>query len=108
MSGTSCGRRPGHADRAVEVAALCHGGPQAGGRRDAVDAVVALLRQFLGVPDARGQDIYAVTAPLVVEAVHRILGGQTRTIGVASAGEIFDAAGFLGALSSHLSVELLR
>jgi hypothetical protein len=57
---------------------------------------------------ARGQDIYAVTAPLAVEAVHRILTGQTRTVGVASAGEIFDAVGFLGALSSHLSVELLR
>ncbi|MEU9573779.1 saccharopine dehydrogenase NADP-binding domain-containing protein [Streptomyces massasporeus] len=57
---------------------------------------------------ARGQDIYAVTAPLAVEAVHRILTGQTRTVGVASAGEIFDAAGFLRALSSHLSVELVR
>ncbi|MFD5337717.1 saccharopine dehydrogenase family protein [Streptomyces hawaiiensis] len=57
---------------------------------------------------ARGQDIYAVTAPLAVEAVHRILTGRTRTVGVASAGEIFDAADFLRALSSHLSVELLR
>ncbi|MFJ4561467.1 saccharopine dehydrogenase family protein [Streptomyces massasporeus] len=57
---------------------------------------------------ARGQDIYAVTAPLAVEAVHRILTGQTRTAGVASAGEIFDADGFLRALSSHLSVELFR
>jgi hypothetical protein len=57
---------------------------------------------------ARGQDIYAVTAPLAVEAVHRILTGQTRAVGVASAGEIFDAADFLRALSSHFSVELLR
>ncbi|GGJ72337.1 saccharopine dehydrogenase [Streptomyces brasiliensis] len=55
---------------------------------------------------ARGQDIYAVTAPLAVEAVHRILTGQTRTVGVASAGEIFDASGFLRALSSHISLEL--
>lgn len=55
---------------------------------------------------ARGQDIYAVTAPLAVEAVHRILTGQTRTVGVASAGEIFDAAGFLRALSPHVLVEL--
>ncbi|MFF9866461.1 saccharopine dehydrogenase family protein [Streptomyces sp. NPDC013953] len=55
---------------------------------------------------ARGQDIYAVTAPLAVEAVDRILTGRTRTTGVASAGEIFDAADFLRALSSHLSVEL--
>ncbi|MFF5252553.1 saccharopine dehydrogenase family protein [Streptomyces leeuwenhoekii] len=55
---------------------------------------------------ARGRDIYAVTAPLVVEAVDRILTGRTRTTGVASAGEIFDAPGFLQALSAHLSVEL--
>lgn len=55
---------------------------------------------------ARGRDIYAITAPLAVEAVHRILTGQTRTVGVASAGEIFDAPDFLRALSTHLSVEL--
>ncbi|MVO85261.1 NAD(P)H-binding protein [Streptomyces sp. p1417] len=54
---------------------------------------------------ARGQDIYAVTAPLAVEAVHRILTGRTRTVGVASAGEIFDARDFLGALSGHLAVD---
>ncbi|WP_214323811.1 saccharopine dehydrogenase family protein [Nonomuraea sediminis] len=56
---------------------------------------------------ASGQDIYAVTAPLAVEAVERILTGRTRTTGVASAGEMFDAADFLRALSSHLSLELL-
>ncbi|MET9894745.1 saccharopine dehydrogenase NADP-binding domain-containing protein [Streptomyces sp. NPDC006465] len=55
---------------------------------------------------ARGQDIYAITAPLAVEAVDRILTGRTRTVGVASAGEIFDAADFLRALSAHLSLEL--
>lgn len=55
---------------------------------------------------ARGQDIYAVTAPLAVEAVDRILTGRTRTAGVASAGEIFDAPDFLRALSSHISLEL--
>ncbi|WP_156726784.1 saccharopine dehydrogenase family protein [Streptomyces apocyni] len=55
---------------------------------------------------ARGQDIYAITAPLVVEAVDRILTGRTRagaeTVGVASAGAIFDAAEFLRALSPHI------
>ncbi|MFF4532267.1 saccharopine dehydrogenase family protein [Streptomyces sp. NPDC001407] len=56
---------------------------------------------------ARGRDIYAVTAPLAVEAVDRILAGRTKTVGVASAGEIFDAPDFLRALSPHLSVELL-
>ncbi|MGW3342617.1 saccharopine dehydrogenase family protein [Nonomuraea rubra] len=55
---------------------------------------------------ATGQDIYAVTAPLVVEAVERVLTGRTRTAGVASAGEIFDAPDFLRALSAHLSVDL--
>ncbi|GAA1593087.1 saccharopine dehydrogenase NADP-binding domain-containing protein [Kribbella sancticallisti] len=55
---------------------------------------------------ARGQDIYAVTAPLAVEAVQRILTGRTRTTGVASAGAMFDAADFLRALAPHVSVEL--
>jgi hypothetical protein len=53
---------------------------------------------------ASSRDIYAVTAPLAVEAVHRIFTGQTRTVGVASAGEIFDAPDFLRALSSHISL----
>jgi hypothetical protein len=53
---------------------------------------------------ASGQDIYAVSAPLAVEAVHRILSGQVRTSGVASAGEIFDAPDFLRALSAHISL----
>jgi len=52
---------------------------------------------------AVGQDIYAVSAPLAVEAVERILTGRTRTTGVASAGEIFDAPGFLRALSPHVT-----
>ncbi|MEV5752995.1 saccharopine dehydrogenase NADP-binding domain-containing protein [Actinoallomurus sp. NPDC052308] len=55
---------------------------------------------------ASGQDIYAVTAPLAVEAVDRILTGRTRTVGVASAGEIFDAPDFLRALSPRISVEM--
>ena len=53
---------------------------------------------------ASGQDIYAVSAPLAVEAVHRVLTGQTRTTGVASAGAIFDAPDFLRALPSHISL----
>lgn len=56
---------------------------------------------------ARGQDIYAVTAPLAVEAVDRILTGRTGTTGVASAGEIFDAPDFLRALAPHVTVDLL-
>ncbi|MFH8776358.1 MULTISPECIES: saccharopine dehydrogenase family protein [unclassified Streptomyces] len=55
---------------------------------------------------ARGQDIYAVTAPLAVEAVDRILTGQAKTVGVASAGEIFDAPDFLSALTPHITLEM--
>ncbi|MFE9677529.1 saccharopine dehydrogenase family protein [Streptomyces sp. NPDC006259] len=55
---------------------------------------------------AGGQDIYAVTAPLVVEAVHRILTGRTRTTGVASAGALFDAADLLRSLSAHLTLDV--
>ncbi|MFJ9780454.1 saccharopine dehydrogenase NADP-binding domain-containing protein [Amycolatopsis sp. NPDC101161] len=55
---------------------------------------------------ARGEDIYAVSAPLAVEAVERILSGRTKATGVASAGEMFDAAEFLKALHPHIVVEL--
>jgi Saccharopine dehydrogenase NADP binding domain len=53
---------------------------------------------------AAGQDIYAISAPLAVEAVHRILTGRTRTTGVVSAGAVFDAPDFLNALSAHLTL----
>ncbi|MFK8905964.1 saccharopine dehydrogenase family protein [Streptomyces sp. YS-3] len=55
---------------------------------------------------AHGQDIYAVTAPLVVEALDRVLDGRTHAVGVASAGHIFDAPDFLRALSPHITLEL--
>ncbi|WP_260867670.1 saccharopine dehydrogenase [Streptomyces sp. SAJ15] len=53
---------------------------------------------------AAGQDIYAVSAPLAVEAVDRVLTGRTRATGVVSAGAVFDAPDFLRALSAHLSL----
>jgi short subunit dehydrogenase-like uncharacterized protein len=50
-----------------------------------------------------GQDIYAVTAPLVVEAVQRLLTGVPKLHGVVSAGAIGDAASYLSALApAHL------
>ncbi|WEO93054.1 saccharopine dehydrogenase NADP-binding domain-containing protein [Streptomyces sp. FXJ1.172] len=55
---------------------------------------------------ASGQDIYAVTAPLVVEALDRVLTGRTKIVGVASAGEIFDAPNFLYALTPHITLDL--
>ncbi|MFE6940000.1 saccharopine dehydrogenase family protein [Streptomyces chartreusis] len=78
------------------------------GRSDQTFLVDAVVRS--GTAERRatasGRDIYAVTAPLAVEAAHRILTGRTRATGVVSAGEIFDAPDFLRALSPHISVEL--
>lgn len=54
---------------------------------------------------ARGRDIYAVSAPLAVEAVHRVLGGRATMSGVAAAGDMFDAPDFLRALSAHIALE---
>ncbi|MFD4639782.1 saccharopine dehydrogenase [Lentzea sp. NPDC058436] len=48
---------------------------------------------------ASGKDIYAVSAPLAVEATERLLSGRFNTTGVASAGKMFDAQDFLTALS---------
>lgn len=48
---------------------------------------------------ATGRDIYAVSAPIIVEAAERLLTGRANAKGgVASLGEIFDAADFLRAL----------
>jgi hypothetical protein len=48
---------------------------------------------------ATGRDIYAVTAPLIVEATIRIIEGKIRKKGVVSPGEIFDSTDFLQSLS---------
>jgi len=54
---------------------------------------------------ARGRDIYATTAPIVVEATDRILTGLVRATGVVAAGEAFDAQNFLDSLSpAHLDL----
>lgn len=58
---------------------------------------------------AGGRDIYAFTAPLVVEAMERVLAGNTRVAsGVVSPGEVFDARAFLEALRPELSALELR
>ncbi|WP_431995349.1 saccharopine dehydrogenase family protein [Streptomyces griseoflavus] len=75
------------------------------GQTFVVDAVVRSgARERRAV--AKGRDIYAVTAPLAVEALDRILTARTRTTGVASAGDLFDAPDFLRALSPHITLEL--
>jgi saccharopine dehydrogenase-like NADP-dependent oxidoreductase len=54
---------------------------------------------------ASGRDIYAVTAPIVVEATERIVNGLARKNGVVAAGEAFDARDFLNSLSpAHLLI----
>ncbi|MGA2651404.1 MAG: saccharopine dehydrogenase NADP-binding domain-containing protein [Terracidiphilus sp.] len=56
---------------------------------------------------AQGRDIYAFTAPLVVEAVERILDGRVRGCGTVAPGEVFDAADFLRVLArEHLTLEI--
>ena len=56
---------------------------------------------------AHGRDIYAVTAPIVVEAARRLLDSRIRIAGVVTVGEISDSADFLRSLSpEHLTVEL--
>lgn len=56
---------------------------------------------------ARGRDIYAITAPIMVEAAERLRGGRFTRPGVAAPGEIFDAADFLHALAPEVTVEPL-
>jgi short subunit dehydrogenase-like uncharacterized protein len=56
---------------------------------------------------ARGRDIYAFTAPLVVEAAQRVLAEPVPQGGVYAPGELFDAVDFLRALEPEdLSLEI--
>lgn len=56
---------------------------------------------------ARGRDIYAITAPLVVEAAVRLIDRPNGATGVVAAGGIFDAHDFLHSLQpEHLTVEI--
>jgi len=57
---------------------------------------------------ARGRDIYAVSAPIVVEATQRAVNNLGKKCGVVAAGEAFDAQEFLNALSpEHFVIEML-
>jgi hypothetical protein len=55
---------------------------------------------------ARGRDIYAITAPIVVQATERVVKGLAKKTGVVAAGEAFEARDFLRSLSPHLSLEI--
>ena len=54
------------------------------------------------VARASGQDIYAITAPLVVEATERVLDGRVRRTGAGGLGDLFDARDFLAALAPDI------
>jgi hypothetical protein len=57
---------------------------------------------------ASGRDIYAITAPIVVEAAERIVKGLVEKMGVVAAGQAFNAQDFLNSLSpAYLAVKFL-
>ena len=68
-------------------------------QRFAVEVVVRRGGQERTIT-ASGRDIYAVTAPIVVEGAVRLLTGRTLTTGVAAPGEIFDAEEVLAVLAA--------
>ena len=56
---------------------------------------------------AKGRDIYAFSAPLVVEAMQRVISLGGKTAGAFAAGGIFDALDFLKSLCpTHLAIEI--
>jgi short subunit dehydrogenase-like uncharacterized protein len=57
---------------------------------------------------AAGQDIYAFSAPIVVEGVVRLLDGRFRGPGAVAPGEAFDAAEVLAALAEDGTLHLDR
>jgi NAD(P)-dependent dehydrogenase (short-subunit alcohol dehydrogenase family) len=53
---------------------------------------------------AIGYDIYAVTAPIIVEACVRVLGAPPASGGAYAPAELFDVRSFLAALAPHLRI----
>ncbi|HEV3000887.1 MAG TPA: nuclear transport factor 2 family protein [Solirubrobacteraceae bacterium] len=84
-----------------EVAASA-GRPAGEPRRESSFTVVARASRGETTVDAtaRGGDIYAISAPIVVEAVARLLDGPPRR-GALAAGEAFPAAELLATLEHH-------
>ncbi|GAA1381115.1 saccharopine dehydrogenase NADP-binding domain-containing protein [Pseudonocardia kongjuensis] len=62
-----------------------------------MDVVLSLGNERRRI-SATGRDIYAATAPIVVEGAARLLEGLYRGPGAGAPAEMFDAAGVLGAL----------
>lgn len=57
---------------------------------------------------AAGQDIYAVTAPIIVEGAVRLLDGRHRGPGALAPGEVFDAADVLATLERDVDGLVVR
>jgi hypothetical protein len=51
-----------------------------------------------------GRDIYAITAPIVVEACLRVLADPPAVGGAYAPGELYAADSFLAALAAHLEI----
>jgi short subunit dehydrogenase-like uncharacterized protein len=69
-----------------------------------VEAMVRKGRQVRRIA-AQGRDIYAFSAPLICEAVQRILDGRAKGAGAQAPGTAFDAQDFLNALApEHLAL----
>jgi len=66
-------------------------------QRFAVEAIVRKASHVRAVL-ARGRDIYAFTAPLVVEALERLVEGEAKP-GAFAPGQLFDAVDFLKSLA---------
>jgi uncharacterized protein YbjT (DUF2867 family) len=55
---------------------------------------------------AAGRDIYAITAPIVVEAAERLVRDPGGRAGVFALGELFDVRDVLASLGQHMSIHL--
>ncbi|WPZ13975.1 saccharopine dehydrogenase NADP-binding domain-containing protein [Nitratireductor rhodophyticola] len=70
-------------------------------QRFAIDAAIRKGGETRRIA-ARGRDIYAFSAPLICEAVERLLDGRSRGSGARAPGAVFEAGDFLDALSAQV------
>ncbi|WP_311761252.1 saccharopine dehydrogenase family protein [Paracoccus broussonetiae] len=70
-------------------------------QRFAINAVIRKGRETRRIT-ATGRDIYAFSAPLICEAVVRLLDGRSRGSGAQAPGAVFDAGDFLNALNVRI------
>jgi len=75
-------------------------------QRFVVDVVVRTGSETRRVT-AAGRDIYAVSAPIVVEGAVRLLDGRHRGPGAVAPGEAFEASDVLAALARHTGTDVV-